>query len=370
MELHRKILFHSTRLHLLERDFKKLNKLLPEVKDWQGLTSEMELRGIAVLFYRHAMKHHLPVEKHALLAFRGLAMRHKAFANTRYAAVVDIHRAFAAANIPWIALKGLALAPMLYANLADRPMRDMDILVPKEQLSAAADVLRELGYHLPEEQPSKYMRGTHQLPNAELHKDGFLISVEVHHNAIGQDANGSLEFHDIKQDTVLVEWGEIQFLTLPHEQMLHQLCRHLEGFHPAGKLKLINILDVVGYAEQYRQILNWKAIREQYPHILNTLRCLHLIVPLSSELRRVIGGVANPDVKNLADIMLPLSWIFSQRYSWRQRLPLLFAPSDWWLHLYYSIPPQKSLWVTKVVRHPLKVMQWLANRLISSLLGG
>jgi len=51
-----------------------------------------------------------------------------------------------ARGIPVIALKGMHLVPLVYRNLAERTMIDLDLLVPRPNLSAAADALRELGY--------------------------------------------------------------------------------------------------------------------------------------------------------------------------------------------------------------------------------
>ena len=63
--------------------------------------------------------------------------------------------------------------PHIYKVAELRPMRDMDILMPVEQLQKAASVMRELGYNLPTEQPSKFMRDMHQLPNASKKVNGF-----------------------------------------------------------------------------------------------------------------------------------------------------------------------------------------------------
>lgn len=53
---------------------------------------------------------------------------------------------FARAGIPAMPLKGLALAPLYYANFRLRAMSDIDILVPVDAAGAAARVLREQGW--------------------------------------------------------------------------------------------------------------------------------------------------------------------------------------------------------------------------------
>ena len=277
---------------------------------------------------------------------------------------------FANADIPWVALKGLALAPSLYQDIAHRPMRDIDILVSTDRLQAAAQLLRSLGFNLPEQQPSKYMRGTHQLPNAEIKINGFTISVEIHHDAIGQDAHGSLRFEPVKEQLEAVQCQDLQLPVLPAQLMLHQLCRHLQALHPGGRLKLVNVVDVMAFAEKNCQTLDWHAIHRSHAHIVNTLRCLHLIRPLSAELQTQLGDVKDVSVNGVGDIMQPLSTALSGQNSWRQRFALAFLPSDWWLHLYYGVHPERSLLYTKLCKHPLQVAQWLWQRLFSRLLGG
>lgn len=54
--------------------------------------------------------------------------------------------AMAAAGVEVIPVKGLVLTEMLYGNLALRPAGDIDVLVRPEDLPAARDALRGLGY--------------------------------------------------------------------------------------------------------------------------------------------------------------------------------------------------------------------------------
>ena len=51
-----------------------------------------------------------------------------------------------AAGIPTLALKGAALIHSLYSDLGQRPMNDLDILVPAGRAAEAAEVLRAEGY--------------------------------------------------------------------------------------------------------------------------------------------------------------------------------------------------------------------------------
>jgi hypothetical protein len=154
--------------------------------------------------------------------------------------------------------------------------------------------------------------------------------------------------------------------------MLHQVTRHLAGLHPGAVLKMINVLDVVLYAEKFQDELDWLTLAKRYPHVLNTLRCLHYIVPLSSSLQARVGGLSEPlpAMSGVGETMLPLTMIAASKDSVGQKLRHLLTPPDWWLHLYYNVSPENTLRWVKTVRHPLTVARWLGKRAWSAILGG
>jgi hypothetical protein len=64
------------------------------------------------------------------------------------AETVRLQRTFEAANIPVVALKGMALAQLAYGSLNIKETRDIDLLVPPNRAEAALQVLRLEGYTL------------------------------------------------------------------------------------------------------------------------------------------------------------------------------------------------------------------------------
>ena len=66
-------------------------------------------------------------------------------------------------------LKGVFLTERVYQNLGLRPMSDIDLLLPREQLSHAIQVLQELGYQPPYSlDPEQECRVRHALPTFSL----------------------------------------------------------------------------------------------------------------------------------------------------------------------------------------------------------
>ncbi|MFT5137957.1 MAG: hypothetical protein ACI8XV_003000 [Arenicella sp.] len=376
-----KLLHKFTRSELSSDDVASLRLALNETqaKDWQALLSQAELYGISNWLLKHCTEQGLAVPKSVLLSLKALSMRHRAAANARYQLMQALIEKLAEHNVPLVALKGLALAPMIYPSDELRPMRDLDVLVPRDKEALAAKLIREMGFHLPESQPSRFMRNSHQLPNATKSVNGFNISLEIHHDALSRDVHGNLFYEDLLPTLQTVKWRDIEFKTLGHEQMLHQVCRHLQALHPGAVLKLINVMDVVLYCEQYDDEIDWLCLIKEYSHVINTLKCLHSIMPLSEKLQQRIAWPKKGDhsdgkvigrMSGIGETMVSPKNIISSQNSRPEQLKLLFSPSDWWLHLYYNVDPRNTLFLVKTVRHPTTILVWLAQRLYSRLLGG
>ena len=326
----------------------------------------------------HIAEHDLPIPADIKLSLRALNIRHKAAASARHETLRLICEAFSKNKLNFVALKGVALLPRLYGKPELRPMRDMDLLVPLHQQSEAADCLRAIGFDLPHEQPSRFMRYVHQLPNATLQVNGFTCSVEIHNNAFSSDVGGKLRYPVLSSQRQMLEFDGLSFEAFDDITMLHQVCRHLEGLHPGGVLKLINVMDVIGLACEIDRSGAWSELSSRYPHVLITLRCLNMLTPLPDSLLsrlsmphdRNLSGRAEKSISGVGQIMESLTEVLVGRHTIRRRLELLFSPSDWWLHLHYNVAPDKSIWPTKLVRHPWRVFMAFVQRAWSALLGG
>ena len=128
-------------------------------------------------------------------------------------------------------------------------------------------------------------------------------------------------------------------------------------------------MDVVLYAERFIDEINWSRLEGRYSHVINTLKCTHLIMPLSEQLSAKVGGVSNVKMSGVGETTRSLTYIITGNNSLAKKFSLLFSPSDWWLHLYYNVDPSKSLLLVKTVRHPATIVAWLWQRLQSRLFG-
>ncbi len=352
-----------------ERELARARSALQAEHDWQNWLNLVELHGLSGFVNKHLSEHDLPIPAELHLPLRALKVRHTAAAAARRKVLGEIDAAFAKHGIQYLALKGAALAPYLYKDAALRPMRDMDLLLPLEQLTLAATVMREIGFDLPEEQPSKFMRDMHQLPNATKSVDGFLCSVELHRDGISRDINGHCYYPQNSQHIQIIDWEGLKFQALDDVQMLFQVCRHLEGVQ-TDVLKLINVMDVVLLASRVLKVGRWPELVSTHPQVLNTLYCLHCLTPLPDDLQNALDNLPQSTPDGVGGAMGSLRSSLLGKKGIKAKFKPLFSPSDWWLHLYYNVHPDSSLRWVKLVRHPLRVGNWLARRLYSRLLGG
>jgi len=353
-----------------EAELARAQRLLKEVTDWHMWLDQIEQHGLSGFANKHIAERDLAVPPEIKMALKALNIRHAAAANARYQTLCEVGDAFEQSDIPYLALKGAALMPYLYKEDRLRPMRDMDLLLPRDLLHQGAARLREIGFDLPEEQPSKFMRDMHQLPNATKTVNGFITSIELHHDGISREVAGHFYYPHNAKDLQVICWRDLEFNALEDIKMIHQVSKHLEGLHPGAMLKLINVMDVIGLAMLIDEQGKWAHLQSQYPHVLNTLRCLHLLTPLPDNLQRRLTPLPDKVPSGVGQIMGSMRNAMLGNKSLKERLHLLLSPSDWWLYLYYNVDPDKSLWWIKWVRHPLRVSNWLLRRAYSRLQGG
>ncbi len=115
--------------------------------DWRLLTIMAKTEGVAPLLY-NAFKG-FNVQTLNVGTFNVLQKEYYSTAAYNALLFSELERVLAALNaadIPVILLKGAALAQTLYPDPALRPMSDLDVLVPFEEVDHAVQAAQELGY--------------------------------------------------------------------------------------------------------------------------------------------------------------------------------------------------------------------------------
>jgi hypothetical protein len=99
-----------------------------------------------------------------------------------------LHDLLEDAGAPYLALKGAYLAWHAYPEPGLRPLRDLDLLVPRDRAMALFELLLDRGYQRTKKyvgNPQAYLETSHQLP--PLHSPSGETTVELHTHIFHRD---------------------------------------------------------------------------------------------------------------------------------------------------------------------------------------
>jgi hypothetical protein len=334
--------------------------------NWSGVAERAESHGMAPLLSRHLATAGVRPPDDAHRTLQALVLRHRDANRIRREVLAEILRTFSAQGIEAVILKGAALSLLLYPDPGLRPMRDLDILVPPDRAREAQALLRDLGFDAPDTERNPYQTDHHHLPNATRRSGGLLMSVEVHHDALSRDRRAHLRLGDASltdpPQPVAVEG--VAARALGHHDMLRHLCFHT--FQPAEEIRLISLVDTAGYAARFADEIDWERLQQQEPGLVHTVRMTHFIHPLPPPLAQRIGLPKGLPPQGVGQGMKPLSQIFRRRRRVQDVLRDFLYPSDWWLHVRYAVPNDRSLVGCRFLRHPAQIGYALARRTVSA----
>ncbi|HET6488548.1 MAG TPA: nucleotidyltransferase family protein, partial [Syntrophales bacterium] len=120
---------------------------LPETVDWNRFVNLCEWHNVVPLVYR-ALPAACPGAIHPAAMNRLRNLCHNNTARTLFltSELSRIQNALESCGVPAYPFKGPALSVMLYGDPARRQSNDLDILIPKEHVCRAMEVLDRLGY--------------------------------------------------------------------------------------------------------------------------------------------------------------------------------------------------------------------------------
>jgi hypothetical protein len=223
------------------------------------------------------------------------------------------------AGVPAIPYKGPALAQILYRNLGLRDSLDLDILVRREQVTQARDVLFSLGYTLPRAMSVATFAATLR-SNCELsllHPDGHLVELQwaftPAYFPFPIDFDGLLE----RRQAVAIGGGTTN--TLGREDLLDALCIHGTKHQWT---RLCWIADVARLVEGSPG-LHLDAVRRNMP----AARVIELGVALAEDLNQSVSSQRAPTIAKLVPSVGKSLWREEPAGMWPQlRFYLIARP--------------------------------------------
>lgn len=187
-------------------------------------------RNLAWLQHRHGIA--IPVVEPLEAHRRGQLVQHLA----RKAAARRVGESLREAAIPFIVFKGVVLAEEVYGDLSLRGFRDFDVMVPRDRLREAWDLLRALGYRSP--QPGSlddWVRyGAHAVGMS--HADGSGVDL---HWSIAPDIRDARRIESLwKHATSPAPGSHLPGLRLSPEMTLAHLAKHFHS-HQYSSVKAL-----------------------------------------------------------------------------------------------------------------------------------
>ncbi|MHB8830371.1 MAG: nucleotidyltransferase domain-containing protein [Syntrophales bacterium] len=237
---------------------------------WDGLVRTMTEEGVAFLFFYYLEKqqlaHLVPQEIHVSLAglYYGNLKRNMIAA----AALGKIFQRFNDWQIPFIILKGIALAELAYPGFATRGMSDADILVHKDDVCKVDRCLAELGYAASDSVVEEALQNPPgYLASLDYRKfDGSFPSIHLHWHPVNTSVPAYMFSRNIDLErlwkmaiSVRVAGADVRILC-PEHQIVY-LCEHgLRINHSFDRLILI--YDIF-YAISTARYLNWDMVVQE-----------------------------------------------------------------------------------------------------------
>jgi hypothetical protein len=183
--------------------------------------------------------------------------------------------ALAAARIPVLALKGLAVLPFYGGDHGRRPMSDVDLLVPRAQGAAALVTLVREGWQLAPELARVSIAEAVEAHHGLALKRGP-VEIDVHWSSLIEDTSPGGDARLWQRGRPAQLHGRTVFFPTPTDLLFH-VCVHGARWSRAGSViwvaDCVHILNSAG-----AQALDWDAL-------IGEAVARHLQVPLRETLR-------------------------------------------------------------------------------------
>lgn len=164
-------------------------------------------------------------------------------------------------GIPVIALKGLHLAERVYRDISLRPMSDLDLLVPREQLEQAVAIVQGLDYGFAEDLAGAAGAMLDIKCNIGFAHRDLDVWLELHWSLDEPPARYTAVLEDIWRSAVPARLGDADALVMAPEFLLLHVCAHLACNHTfAFSLRaLCDIAEIV----RTHPALDWAVVVDQ-----------------------------------------------------------------------------------------------------------
>ena len=329
---------------------------------WEDLVYEADRHGLAPLLLKHLQYLDWPLPHPASRLLRSLALRARLANRIRNEVMVALLDRCQMNGVGLLLVKGIALANCVYSDPGLRPMRDIDILVREDDLTAMQAILSGLGYHLEESEdiPADYY---HLKPMVKMVK-GMQVTIEVHRALLpAHPQYPCWPFEAVGQGVLPMAIEGTPAHTLSLEIMLRHV--YLHGMQPPltyEPLRFVHVADLVSLVEQRLDEIDWDGVQQTFPAVRTVLAALHCLTPWSDRVIRRLHLQTN--LKPVCPGEPYQGWPRRKFSKTRLRaIPQLLRntlwPGQWWLQIYYGCSPGSGQVRARLIDHPRSLYRWI-----------
>jgi len=203
---------------------RRMRELLVGGIDWEAvLTLATQWQVEPTVFGNLRLQFPAAMGPVVLSRVASLEKRSRAYAVSRTLILTDLVKSLDRAGVPSVVLKGPAVAIAAYDDCSRRTFADADLLVRREHLGLAREVLLSRGYsaHFRAERESGLISGQHALEFSDSR-----TSVELHWTLLSRHLRFNLDIDDIWSDATTIECIGSQLKILSSEHLFLYLCAH------------------------------------------------------------------------------------------------------------------------------------------------
>jgi hypothetical protein len=264
----------------------RIEALLQEAIDWEYLLEmAAEHRMLPLLYWHLSSASQEAVPENVLSRLRHSVQTNKLRALLLAGELLNLHELFERRGIPVIPYKGPVLAASVYGDLGLRMTGDLDILLRKQDVLEAKELLLSRGYEparwktdtrLTPAQESAFLRFEREYP-LDRYDNG--LSVELQWGVMDRHFPFSLDLESVRERLQRVSLGGGNVPTLAPEDLLLILCVHA-SVHLWDRLQWV--CDVAETTRVCRE-MDWNLVMERAA-ALGSERMLLLGLHLAREL--------------------------------------------------------------------------------------
>lgn len=225
-----------------------------EPQEWQQLFEEAVAHQIHHIIFEEAYKNGSKANPELFATWKNETMSQFLFFHERFEVIGELFERFRKANIPVLALKGLYFKN-LYPKPELRTMGDMDLLIEKQYLNDASQIIQGIGYQKAKKEDPKHISFFHKR----------YIYIELHNSLVTETRRKqAIELNkEIWNDATYFSAENMTYLVPSYFNHLLYCCIHMTNHFGKGGFGLRQLSDFALLLKKAGNTLDWDKFLEK-----------------------------------------------------------------------------------------------------------